>query len=382
MAFTEGVRGPGWSNINIRSVATLDTALPSSMSVTRGAGVWSEQTAAAANGTTFITRGTAENTGRFWYSPTAGRRMLIIEPARTNIVPYANWVDGAEGEANRPDNWGNIAGTSGVDYTPTAAVGPHGGYIFSMLDTATANRGVVQSGCTILDATQYTWSIWTRRTGTAGAASMFTFNAGANFDITLDATLHDWMMEQATATSTGAGTNCYMCQNGDVPGVLHVALIQLEAGAYATSNIFNAAGAAGTSSRAAELCTVTGLNAASGYVSFLFEPWYANNTFSTIHTLLEWAPNWRLDYNGGTDTFDVVVNGTIRSTSAAQTFAKRSLHRLAVRYGAAGTELTVNGVTTTNSTAWGTPVLASYLGSRAASANCESAMYGDLLVAA
>ena len=364
-------------------VAPLTSALPAWLSVTRGAGVWSEQTAAAVNGTTFISRGTAENTGRFWYSENLTRRGLILEPARTNICPYANFVDGAEGDNNRPDNYGNIAGASGVDYSTTAAVGPHGGYIFTLLDTATANRGVVQSSAVIAGATQYTYSILTRRTDTAGAASLFAWNGGANETITLNATLHDWLLEQATATSGAGGVNVYVCANGDIPGVIELALVQLEAGAYASSHMFNAAGAAGTAARAVELCAVDpgAVRSAYGFLSLGVEPWYANNTFTTEHTLFEWAPGWRLSYNGTTDTFDVVVNGTVRATSAAQTFAKRSAHSIQVYYGSAGTRLVVDGVATTNTTAWGSPTIAPYLGSSAASANLESAIFTDLVIA-
>ena len=47
----------------------------------------------------------------------------------------------------------------------------------------------------------------------------------------------------------------------------------------------------------------------------------------------------------------------------------------------AGQWLTIDGVTFTDATTWGTPTLAPYLGSRAASANCESAGYADFVSA-
>ncbi len=364
----------------ILGIADLATAIPSWATFTRGAGSWTTQTAELADGVTSFTAGTSQNTPRHHYFSAAGRPMLLVEPARTNLVTASTITEVSV--ANRPDNWSSIAGVAGTDYDVIAG-GPGGGNIFRILDTATANRGVSNT-TTIAALTQYTWSAYTRRTVTAGAGSFFIHEDGAagNVQIAANATLHDWLRETNTST-TGAGASAlnYMCASGDPPGVTSYWGPQFEAGAYASTFVPSTVAAV---SRAAELCAISSarIGATSGEVSFLWCPLWANDAFATVATLFTWGVGWRLDYDGADDKFKVVVNTTNRAESAAQTFAAGSLHRIKVRYGTFGQILTVDGVTTSNSTAWGSPTVAAYLGSRAASANCESAGYASLALVA
>lgn len=354
------------------------------MTVTRGAGSWSRQTAPAVDGTTFIVLGTDQNTGRFSYVSALGRSALLIEPTRTNVVGPSKLTDTVPADG-LPDGWAATAGVAAVDFA-TAAGSPTGGNKFRLLDTATAYRGGVFV-MALAATTQYAMSVWVRRTA-AGAAQLLGIETDpATYSgFTLQAVAHDWARATQVATTVGAGGDVFLLTaNTDPAGIVEIACPQVEAGAYATSPILGDVSV----TRAAELCALNAgvVGATSGFLGFTFVPEYAQNTFSTIHTLFEWAPNWRLDYNGGTDTFDVVVNGTIRATSAAQTFSAGAIFRLGVRYGAGGTVLTVDqsGVGAaqyTNATAWGSPALAPYLGSRAASANCEGGYYADLLLAA
>lgn len=366
----------------------LDTALPSWLTVTRGAGSWSVQTAVAAAGTTFITTGTDQNTGRFSYVASAARRMLLIEPTRTNAILQSNFVDA--GANNIPDGWSEaVGGGAGVRYFVDAATGPHGGAALRFADSS--NRGCNYPGGGVFGgATTFACSVWVRRTAAAGAVTLYTIqtDAGTFPTMALGAATHDWTRYQSNQTTVGAQTNSFMLDiaAGAAGDTGSLSLPQVEAGAYATSWIPTTAA---TVARAAELCTVSTsvVGATSGFVSFLFSPEYANNTFATIHTLFEWAPGWRLDYDGADDKFKVVVNTTNRAESAAQTFSAGQLYRLSVRYGAGGTVLTVDkagsgAAQTSDTTAWGSPTLACYLGSRAASANCEGAAYSDWLSAA
>lgn len=356
----------------------------SAWTFTRGAGSWSTQTAAAVNGTTFIETGTSEDTPRFEYVASAGRRMLRMEPTRTN-----HWWSSDFADANADDvpDGGYIvqAGAAGTAFNVVQDSGPHGGDFLRLEDVATAARGVAQDfnglGATLAAATQHAFSIWIRRTA-GGAAAIFTLdlNPGAP-TLSLDASAHDWKKYESILTTVGVGRFGFLEASGDPPGIVEMCLPQAEVGAYSTSWI--PSGGADVT-RAAELCAVNAAAVAqsSGFVSFLWAPGYASTTaLAAAACLFEWAPNWRLDYDPADDKLKVVVNGTNRAESAALTFAAGDLYHLAVRYSGSGQTLYVNGVATSDSTAWGSPALAPYLGSRAASANCESAAYGDFLSA-
>lgn len=350
--------------------APLTTALESWMSETRGAGNYSYQTTATA-----VTLASTQNAARFNYHAAAAKRLLLIEPARTNIVPNPNFVDVAPNN-NVPDGWTTAFGAAGVNFQCVGA-GPHGGTVYRNIDSSGHFQLVAVPG-----ASGIACSVWVKRITAAGAFSVLSVDVPPGSPtIALGSATHDWQRFTSQETTVGAGAAVYFLYRQAGSDDVWLALPQAEVGTYASTFVEGA--------RAAELCAVDAsvVGASSGFLSFLWSPMWAHNTFATVASLFEWAPNWRLDYNGGTDTFDVVVNGTVRATSAAQTFASGQLFKLSVRYGAGGTQLTVDKAGSgaaqyTNATAWGSPALAPYLGSRAASANCESAHYGDLLLAA
>lgn len=376
---------PGGGVSGIKGRASLLTALPSWLTVTRGAGSWSRQTATAAHGTTFLATGTTQNTGRLSYCENAGRLMLLIEPTRSNILQASRLVDA--GPDDNPDGWTNANGAAGVDYdcSPTGApIAEASEQVWRALNTA--NLAGVQGGITLGATTTYAVSILARSAGTISAAkNCMAINTNPGYDyLALPEGTYDytWLSRQTT-TVGGSANGVYMQVTASPGAQLSFFSPQVEAGAYRSSWIPTAAAA--TATRAAELCAVNAarVSASSGVVSFLWSPLgWGSTTFATVATLFEWAPNWRLDYDGADDKFKVVVNGTNRAESAAQTFSAGALYRLTVRYGSGGQWLTVNGTTTSDTNAWGSPTLAPYLGSRAASANCESAHYGDLLLAA
>jgi len=340
------------------------------------------------DGTTFIVTGTSEDTPRFDYDPTSGRRMLLIEPTRTNLALDSNWVDAGANDV--PDGWVALAGAAGTDYNCVAG-GPHGGLKFRIEDTAVNPVGVYDPVTGLNAATTYSGGAWYRRTTTAGAAQMYGWElggAGGTQMLSLGATLFDWTRIMATAAQVGNHTAVYFfCTPDDVPGVIEGACTQIEAGDCLSSWIPSAGGA---TVRAAELYTLdTGVvPRTSGSVSFLWRPDFASTAaLSVSPVLFAWAPNWELYFDPADDKLKLTVDGAAGAESAALTFARQALFRLTVRYGTAGTQLTVaqQGVATavtTDPSAWGTPTLASYLGSRAASANCRPAAYGDLRMAA
>lgn len=371
------------STVDALGAAILDAdhGLPSWMTFTRGAGSWSRQTAAAVDGTTFITTGTSENTARFDYG--GGRTMLLIEPTRANVIPVSNFVDA--GTNNVPDGWAINAGAAGTDFECVAG-GPHGGLKFRIMDTAVVSRGCYYDNANV-DYGVVAVSGWYRRTGTAGAASVDSVHGGAGGSwgtLSLGTALCDWTLFQGTKDTTGGvGMDYvgmfYAATGTDPPGVVECALPQAETGDCATSYIPTTAGAV---TRAAELCAVDPgrVGATAGYVSFLWRPDYASTTALTVSPVLfQWAPNWELYFDPADDKLKLTVDSAAGAESAALTFARQGLLHVGVRYGSFGTRLYVDGVETTDASAWGAPALAPYLGSRAASANCRPAAYGNFL---
>lgn len=363
-------------------VASLVSALPSFMSYTQGAGSWSYQSAPILNGTTFILYGTTQNFPRFDYDALAARTMLLMEPARTNEGHYSNFVDAAADD-NVPDNWTGT-GTVDVDFQSQSG-GPHGGQVLAILDTNTNSRGC-HANAGVAALTLYQCSIWMR--GVAGAADLFyaLHLGGAAFaQYTAPAGTYDWTRVYTSGTTEAVpGSSYYMRAVADPAGVVRMCMAQVEAGDCPTSWIPTPAGAVVT--RAAALCAIDPavVGRLSGDVSFLWRPDYPSTQALGLDPVLHaWAPGYELLFDPADDKLKVMVAGTKRAESAALSFARKTPIRVRVRYGAAGQQLTVDGVSTVNSTAWGDPgILAPYLGSRAASANCKPAAYGDYISAA
>ncbi len=118
-----------------------------------------------------------------------------------------------------------------------------------------------------------------------------------------------------------------------------------------------------------------------GQLGVTWSPRYASDGFATQDCLFEFAPNWRLDYDGSVDRLRVMVDGVYRVQSAALVFAVGAVYRLGVAWSPLGTRLVVGTTATTDATSWGTPVLAPFLGSRATGLNCREAEYGHLVLA-
>lgn len=356
--------------------------LPVWANLTRGPGSWSRQTAPAVDGQTFIELGTSEDTPRWDYDPASGRLMLLIEPTRTNVVGPSLLTDVATAD-ELPDGWAATAGAAGVDFETTVAGSPTGGPKFRLLDTATANRGALW--ITALAATtQYAMSVWVRRTA-AGAANLIGIetNPGVYANLPLSALAHDWARAVDLATTVGAGGDILLLAAlADPAGIVELAAPQVEAGDCATSPILGDVAA----TRAAELLTIdpSVVGRTSGFVSFLWRPDYASTAALTVNPcLFAFAAGYELIYDVADDKVKIVVGGVNQAASAALTFARQSLHRISLRYGSGGTQLTVDGLTYEDTTTWGDPgALAPYLGSRAASVNCRPAAYGDLVLAA
>jgi hypothetical protein len=184
----------------------------------------------------------------------------------------------------------------------------------------------------------------------------------------------------------GAGVDYYTAGRlntaGSPLGTLGVQLPMLEAGDCASS--FTSA------TRAAELCTVdpSMVGRTSGCVSFLWRPGYASTTaLSLTPCLFAWAAGYEIIFDPADDQLKLVVGGVNRASCSAITWSAGDLLRVTARYSSAGNQLSLSTATSGeiagDSTTWGDPgVLATYLGSRAASVNCRPSGYGDFLSAA
>lgn len=372
------MRRKGWTVRALGAHQLDERGLPSWMTFTRGAGSWSRQTAPAVDGTTFIELGTAQNTGRFDYDPVSGRTMLLVEPTRTNYNPGSNFADVAPAN-NIPDGWSLNNGVAGTDFT-TAPGGPHGGAQLRLENTGNASGVNI---ATTLPATAFWMSVWLR--GTSVAARTWYGQALGGGPYLTGATpegTYEWQRYLLSDTTTAPNTANLMVALA-AAGLIQCALPQVEAGDCATS-VIPTNGAAVT--RAAELCTIDTdrVGRTSGYLSLLWRPDYASTTALTVSPVLfAWAPNWELYFDPADDKLKLLVDGVAGAESAALTFARQAHMRVTVRYGAAGTQLTVGtAAPTTDASAWGTPTLACFLGSRAASVNCRPAAYGDIVLAA
>lgn len=365
----------------LRGASRLDeNGLPSWLGFTRGAGGYSIQTAPAVDGTTFVATGSTQNAPRFSYLAAAGRRLLLVEPTRTNILPDSNFVDAGPNDV--PDNWEAGEGAAGTSWNTVTPGAPHGGAFFRIEDVATPDSGVYD--LITLDAvTTYAWSAWIRRTGT-GAVSVYTTHTNPGIaSVALGTAAFDWTRIRSVSANVGAGIAAYMSIVGTRPAgtTISFANPQVEVGPYGSSWIPSSGGAA---TRAAELCAIdpSVVPASRGRISLLWCPFWANTEVTGTACLFAWGANSRLEFEGTGDTIRVVNESNNRAASAALTFARDTMHRITVDYGSFGTRLTVDGVETVDSNAWVAPTLAPFLGSRAASAACESAGYGDLVMAA
>lgn len=370
-----GRGGIGWSKDHTKARAILNSlyGLPPFLGMDRGAGSWSRQTAPAVDGTTFITLGTAEDEPRWDYG--GGLEGLLIEPTRTNDLLNPNFVDVAPAN-NVPDGWGSL-GTAGTDFV-TAAAGPHGGTILTLKSGCGNLEGPYLPGYGLPAVdTIHACSVWARATGLAAGRELYAIglSAGVTAKIALATGTFDWTRHSAVVTTGNPTVDAarYMLMSASALAQdVSLCLPQIEVGDCVSS--FSAA------TRAAELLTIdpTLVGRHRGAVLGLSRFDFPSTQALTVDPVICcWADGYKLVYDPADDKCKVVVAGTKRAASAALTFARQSWIGWRVDYGAAGQKLTlsVNGGAATeytDSTAWGDPgVLAPYLGSDAASANCR-----------
>lgn len=362
------------------SSALDEEGLPSGTDFSRGAGSWATQIATAKHGTTFWESGTSENTPRFHYFANLGRRALLIEPARTNIVPAA-WILDATADG-QPDGWDVAAGNPTVDFR-TVTGGPSGGRFFELMATGIA-RGVSDS--VAMSAATYRASCYVRRPTTNGiAATVRTIFDGvgvAPATFTIVPGQRDWYRVQVNVVvQIAAGNVIYMYSQGFPNSeILQFWGWQLElAAACASTPIPTTAGAL---SRARESLEIDGdVISEEGVVQFLWMPMYSSTEPSGSVRLFHFGTGSRIEYDGSDDRVKVYNEDDAKALSAELTFDRETPHLVRLEYGAVGTRLTVDGVSTLDSDEWVAPTPEVFLGSGPAGEDMQPSGYADLFIA-
>lgn len=212
-------------------------------------------------GASTVKAGILENTPRLDYSGGATEPSLLLEPQRTNYLPYSEYIQGIQ--TNLSYDYNDVASPENVDNGATLKLAAD--------SSAVRHRQLFSLSTT--DGTDYTFSVffkkadanWIQLMG-AGASSVFTTSMWANFDLEngvvgnkgtelIDSGIEDYgngwyrcyISAQAEATATGyfeilttnnTDSGRYPSyQNSTALDYVHIYGAQVEEGSYPTSYI-------------------------------------------------------------------------------------------------------------------------------------------------
>ena len=216
---------------------------------------------------------------RFDYNPvTLACKGLLIEESRINIATYSNTFSNAA--------W--IKSRSSIGATPIVSPdGTSNAYKLTE-DSTAANSHFMEGTAAITSGTTYTWSIFAKQGGRTQirVRAFMTSSSSADFDLvtgtisnasgttgtSIDNMGNGWYRCSISALSSTTGTgylDCFLMSggsvtyNGDGTSGAYIYGAQFEAGAFVTSYIPNAA--TGSTTRNADVATMTGTNFSSWY---------------------------------------------------------------------------------------------------------------------
>jgi hypothetical protein len=208
--------------------------------------------------TTAVSVGPVANLPRLNYpinsDGSVGCPSLLLEPQRTNVVPYSEQLS----------QWTLVDAT----LTSNDAISPDGYQNADKIVTLSAGCDVKYTNVSVSASTTYTASFWVKLTSGTGLQGRFYDNInGANIEYYIydsQITIGEWSRVTRTFTTPSGCTNIqvwYLASSSSVSVTAHFWGFQCEAGSYETSYI-PTLGAAVT--RGADSCSKTGISSLIG----------------------------------------------------------------------------------------------------------------------
>ena len=210
------------------------------------------------SGATTGKAGLLEDEPRFDYSGGATCPSLLLEPSRTNLVKYSEYLEGT--------GWLIGANTEKVSSNNLSPSGELNAYKFKSINITGST--FVRFSAVVADNTDYTFSCYARSDNpsalTTGKLLQIQMSGGGQL-VSISSTLvtSGWQRFDITATSgTSSTAYCYLGVDYDVDAEIEFWGAQLEQGSYPTSYIPNHSG--GTITRGEDSCSVTGISSLFG----------------------------------------------------------------------------------------------------------------------
>jgi hypothetical protein len=208
--------------------------------------------------TTAVSVGPVANLPRLNYpinsDGSVGCPSLLLEPQRTNVVPYSEQLS----------QWTLVSTT----LTSNDAISPDGYQNADKIVTSSAGCDIKYTNVSVSASTTYTASFWVKLTSGTGLQGRFYDNInGANIEYYIydsQITIGEWSRVTRTFTTPSGCTNIqvwYLASSSSVSVTAHFWGFQCEAGSYETSYI-PTLGAAVT--RGADSCSKTGISSLIG----------------------------------------------------------------------------------------------------------------------
>ena len=296
------------------------------------------------SGATTGKAGLLEDEPRFDYSGGATCPSLLLEPSRTNLIEYSEYIDGLD-EASSP----TLSLESETNPSGSA-------FAYKVIATATGSR-VQQSIGT--QGNNFVFSGFFKGTGVAtllrfrnnqGAEVQYNIDANGDFTLFIETAANDnygiedygngWYRIYFETTTASGGTDNYIQvypDSSDGDGSVLVWGLQAEQGSYPTSYIPNHSG--GTITRGAETpsnpsaTSVIGQTEGTLFIDFLYESTASGNRFSISDGT---ATNWVFigtPESGTSSRFYIRVNSSvIVDIGASSYFVSGQQYKLALAY--------------------------------------------------